>query len=339
MSSQISGQPATAAEYLPLSFGFALHQIGAAVSSLGVLDALADGPRTAAQLVEVTDAHAGSLRRLLYAATKAKLLTVDSEGYHLAPLSAFFGPLSDYHAAPEIWAAWGAFEESIRTGVDAFQIANGAPLFDYIKTNPKLAATFHAAMSAGSDAQVPAIVEHFDFSRFKTIVDCGGGKGTHLTAILAANPHLQGTVFDTANGVVEAAAVIEAAGVGDRCEVVVGSFFDSVPEGADLYVLKNILHDWNDEESVQILSNIRKAMAPGGRVVVLSSVLSEGEDEDPGDALGGAISDIEMLVMTTGLERSQSEYAQLFTDAGLKLSTATALPCPWLYYALEATAS
>lgn len=337
MSTQIPEQPATASEYLPLAFGFALHQIGAAVAGLGVLDAVADGPRSAEELIETSGAHPGSLRRLLYAAVKAGLLTVRDGQYSAAPVSVHFGPLSAMHTAPEVWAAWGVFEESVRTGRSAFEIANGAGLFENIKDNPKLAAVFHAAMTEGSDHQLPAIIEHFDFSRFQHVVDVGGGKGTHLTAVLAANPGLKGTIFDTADGVLEAPGVISSAGVGDQCDVAVGSFFDSVPEGGDLYVLKNILHDWNNEESVQILRNIRKALAPGGRVTVMTSVLADDDsDEDPGEALGAAISDIEMLVMTTGRERTLGEFKELFAQAGLAFAGSTALPCPYLYYALEA---
>ncbi|WP_405358758.1 acetylserotonin O-methyltransferase [Kitasatospora sp. NBC_00085] len=337
MTSQIPTQPATAAEYLPLAFGFALHQIGAAVSSLGILAAVAERPRTAEELIEVTGAHPRSLRRLLHAAVKAGLLALDGDGYRATAVAAHFGPLSDMHAAPPVWRAWEVLEESVRTGRSAFDIANGAPLFDHFKTDPKLAATFHAAMTGGSDVQSPAIVDHFDFSRFEHAVDVGGGRGTLLAAVLGANTGLRGTVFDTANGVVETAGVLAEAGLQSRCGITVGSFFESVPAGGDVYLLKNILHDWNDEESVRILGNIREVLPEGGRVVVFSSVLSEGgADEDPADALGAAISDIEMLVMTTGRERTLAEYRALFEAAGLELTAATPLPCPYQYHALEA---
>ncbi|GAA2150449.1 methyltransferase [Kitasatospora kazusensis] len=337
MSSQIPTQPASAAEYLPLAFGFALHQIGATVSSLGILDAVAERPQSAEQLIERTGAHPRSLRRLLYAAVKAGVLHLDADGYRATPVAAHFGPLSDMHATPAVWRAWEVLEESVRTGRSAFDIANGAPLFDHFEHDPKLAAVFHAAMTGGSDVQSPAIVKQFDFTRFRHAVDVGGGRGTLLAAVLGANSGLRGTVFDTANGVVETAGVLAEAGLDDRCGITVGSFFESVPAGGDVYLLKNILHDWNDEESIQILSNIRKVLPEGGRVVVFTSVLSEGgTDEDPADALGAAISDIEMLVMTTGRERTLAEYERLFAGAGLELTAATPLPCPYLYHALEA---
>lgn len=337
MSSQIPTRPATTAEYLPLAFGFALHQIGATISGLGVLDAVADGPRTADELVEATGAHPRSLRRLLYAAVKAGLLHQDGDGYRATPVAAHFGPLSDMHAAPAVWRAWEVLEESVRTGRSAFEIANGAPLFDHFHSDDRLAAVFHAAMTAGSDAQYPSIVKHFDFTRFRHVVDVGGGRGTLMAAVLDANAGLRGTVFDTANGVVETAGVLAEAGVGDRCDIAVGSFFDSVPGGGDVYLLKNILHDWSDEESIHILRTIRQVLPPDGRVVVFTSVLSEGgDDEDPAEALGAAISDIEMLVMTTGRERTLSEYRRLFEGAGLELRATTPLPCPYLYHALEA---
>lgn len=337
MSSQIPTQPATAAEYLPLAFGFALHQIGATVSSLGVLAAVQDGPRTAEELIETTGAHPRSLRRLLYAAVRAGVLSQDAGGYRATPVAEHFGPLSDMHAAAPVWRAWEVLEESVRTGRSAFEIANGAPLFDYFEKDGELAATFHAAMTGGSDVQSPAIVRHFDFTRFRHVVDVGGGRGTLLSAVLGANPELRGTVFDTDNGLAETAGVLAEAGLSERCGIAEGSFFDAVPAGGDLYLLKNILHDWNDEESVRILGNIREVLPAGGRVVVFSSVLPEnGADADPADALGAAISDIEMLVMTTGRERTLEEYRRVFEAAGLELTATTPLPCPYQYHALEA---
>ncbi|MCQ4084244.1 hypothetical protein NGB36_27625 [Streptomyces sp. RB6PN25] len=345
MRSSTTKQP-TAAEYLPLLFGFAVYQIGAAVAGLGVVEALADGPRTVGRLATITDTHPGHLRRLLRAATAAQLLrATDDDAFELTTLGRIFAkesplqaaPLTAMHSAAPVWQAWGALEESVRTGRNAFELAHGSRLFDFLKGEPELAATFHDAMAAGSEVQLPAIISGFDFSRFRHAVDVGGGNGTHLAAILAANPRLRGTVFDTANGVVEAADVLESAGVADRCEVVSGSFFDSVPAAADAYLLKNILHDWNDDECRQILENCRAGLAPDGRIVVFTSVLSEGRgDEDPAEALGAAIFDIEMMVMTTGRERTLSEFEALFAAPGLRLDTATALPCPFLYYALEA---
>ncbi|QMU78146.1 hypothetical protein GXW83_23035 [Streptacidiphilus sp. PB12-B1b] len=348
MSNSSMEQP-TPAEYLPLLFGFAINQIVGTVSRLGVPDALGDSALTAAELAAATATHEGFLRRLLRAAVEAGVLSVDDEErFSLTRLGSIYlsaspvqgAPLDAMHAAPAVWQAWGALEQSVRTGKPAFELVHGTGLFDHLKGDAELAGHFHAAMASGSAVQLPAITSGFDFSRFRHAVDVGGGNGTHLAAVLAANPGLRGTLFDTANGVLEAPAVLEAAGVADRCDISAGSFFDSVPAGADAYLLKNILHDWNDEENRRILGNCRSGLAPNGSVVVFTSVLSEGRrNEDPVEALGASIFDIEMMVVTTGRERTLTEFEQLFASAGLRLSRVTPLPCPFLYYALEAVAA
>ncbi|GAB2721425.1 methyltransferase [Kitasatospora kifunensis] len=348
MSSSTTDQP-TPAQYLPLLFGFALNQIAGATSRLGVPDLLDEKALTAEELATATGAHPGFLLRLLRAAATAGLLTLDDQGRFAltalggmyrtdAPLQA--APLDAMHAAPAVWQAWGALEQSVRTGKPAFGLVHGTGLFDRLQTDPELAAVFHSAMGAGSAVQLPAITNGFDFSAFQHVTDVGGGNGTHLAAILAANPHLRGTVFDTADGVLDAPAVLAQAGVDDRCATQAGSFFDTVPAGADAYLLKNILHDWDDDSSKKILDNCRAAMGANGRVVVFTSVIAEGRaHEDPLEALGAAIFDIEMMVVTTGRERTLTEFEQLFAASGLKLAKVTPLPCPFLYYALEAVAA
>ncbi|MCW7945650.1 hypothetical protein AAW14_27480 [Streptomyces hygroscopicus] len=348
MATSRTPQPG-AEDYLPLLFGFAVNQIAGTVSRLGVPDALGDSALTVAELAATTGTHAGFLRRLLRAAAAAGLLTIgEGERFSLTPLGAIYrsdhplqaAPLDAMHAAPAVWQAWGALEQAVRTGKPAFDLVHGAGLFDKLKTDPELAQRFHDAMGAGSRVQIPAITENFDFTGFRHIVDVGGGNGTHLSAVLNANPKLRGTVFDTANGVLAAPQVLKEAGVEDRCDIVEGSFFDSVPAGADGYLLKNILHDWDDDSSTRILRNCREAMAKDGRVVVFTSVLPEGRvGEDPVEALGVSVFDIEMMAVTTGLERTLTEFEQLFAASGLKLSGLTPLPCPFMYHAVEAVAA
>ncbi|GAA1255799.1 methyltransferase [Kitasatospora nipponensis] len=345
MSSSSTDQP-TPAAYLPLLFGFALNQIAGTVSRLGIPDALGDSALTAEELAELSGAHPGFLLRLLRASATAGLLTVDAQGrFALTTLGGMYrtdspvhaAPLDAMHASAPIWQAWGALEESVRTGKPAFDLVHGEGLFDFLKGAPELAPIFHNAMAAGSGVQLPAITSGFDFTGFKHVIDVGGGNGTHLAAVLAANPGLRGTVFDTTNGVQDAPGVLAAAGVADRCEIASGSFFESVPAGADGYLLKNILHDWDDASSKIILDNIKAGLAKGGRIVVFSSVLAEGrQNEDPMEALGAALFDIEMMVVTTGRERTLTEFEQLFAASGLKLAKVTPLPCPFLYHALEA---
>ncbi|MDQ4102725.1 MAG: hypothetical protein M3186_03035 [Actinomycetota bacterium] len=198
----------------------------------------------------------------------------------------------------------------------AFDRVHGTEVFDYLAEHPEDAAIFDAAMTSFSASETASVVEAYDFSRFNTIVDVGGGRGGLLSAILAANPHLQGILFDVPTVVAGADDEISGAEVLDRCKLVSGDFFDSVPEDGDAYLLSNVIHDWDDDRAVQILRTCRAAMADTACVLLAEFVLPEGAAPSV-----AKLEDLEMLVMTAGgRQRTEAEFRALFSRAGLRLT-------------------
>ena len=181
-------------------------------------------------------------------------------------------------------------------------------------------------MSERTAAFARSVATGFDFSTMRTVADIGGGKGTMLAAILRQHGHLRGVLFDLPS-MVDAAAeeVFRAAGVADRCEIVPGDFFQSVPDGADAYLLANVLHDWDDADSVRILGACRRAMAKDGRVLVIERLIPD----DPADAVPVLLSDLNMLVMSGGRERTNAEYGQLLAEAGMSLGRVRPVAPPY----------
>ena len=212
----------------------------------------------------------------------------------------------------EAYAAWGQLLHSVRTGEAAFSHVFGAPRFEWLDRHPEEAALFQRAMvSLGSGGNVEA-ARAYDFSACRRVVDVGGGHGQLLSAIVGLNPHLTGVLLDRASG-------IEAArkGIGGplpRCELVAGDFFAGVPE-ADTYALKKVVHDWDDERAGTILDNCRRAMRPGGRVLVVETIVPPGNEPNP-----MKLSDLNMLAVTGGMERTREHYERLFAAAGLRLA-------------------
>jgi orsellinic acid C2-O-methyltransferase len=193
-------------------------------------------------------------------------------------------------------------------------------------------------MSEGTRQLAPELIQSCDFARFHTLLDVGGGDGTLLAAILAATPSLRGVLLDTAAGLAEAPKRLSAAGLGDRCELVQGDFFESVPSSADAYLMKSIIHDWDDDRCVRILENCRRAMPQDGAVLIVEPVLPS--KAEPSFAMLGVImSDLNMLVSTGGRERTEAEFASLLRAAGLQLKSVTSVPGPFVNSVIEAVAS
>jgi SAM-dependent methyltransferase len=204
-------------------------------------------------------------------------------------------------------------------------LAHGVSIFEFIAAHPEQAQGFHAAMSERTTAFAPSVATGYDFSNARTVADVGGGKGTLLAAILQAQRHLRGVLFDRPAVTVDAAEVLSAAGVEDRCQIVSGDFFDGVPQGADRYILANVLHDWDDDRAVRILSNCRRAMAQEGRVLIVERLIPD----DPAEALPVLLSDINMLVFTGGQERTNVEYGNLLSQAGFRLANVQPVMSPY----------
>lgn len=305
--------------------GFQLSQAIHVAAALGIADLLADGPRASDDLASKTATNAGALYRLLRALAAAGVFHEDDEKrFTLTPLGECLKsdapvPVGSWAALigrPNYWQAWGSLLYSVRTGENAFRHVNGASAWEYRSRNVEEGRIFDTAMAGLSRQVSKAIVEAYDFGIFGRVVDIGGGRGTILAAILAANPSLRGILFDQPHVVANAGPVLQAAGIADRCEITGGSFFEAVPEGGDAYLLKSILHDWNDAEAAQILRVCRAAIPAAGKLLLVEQVIAA-----PNEGLIGKMSDLNMLVTPNGRERTAEEFAELLTSAGLRLTS------------------
>jgi hypothetical protein len=218
-------------------------------------------------------------------------------------------------ARPPIWQAWGDLLETVRTGESAFRRVHGIDIWDYRAAHPEESAIFDLAMREGSARIAAALLRRYDFGRFQTFVDVGGGDGALLANILAAYPDARGTVFDQPHVLTAASAILRGGNVADRCEIVSGSFFESVPRGGDAYLLKFILHDLEDEPAMAILRNCRAAMEKGATLLVIERSLGS-----PNEARDSKFSDLHMLVNVTGHERSRDQFEALLVGSGFSLT-------------------
>jgi hypothetical protein len=311
-----------------LGFGFILSGALAAANELGVADLLAQGPKSAEALAKELGADASSLFRVLRLLASVGVFTEDAEGRFGLTLAADLlrsqvpGSLRDavlMLTQKIFWAPTGELAETVRTGQTPFDRIFGKPFFDYLASDAAAGATFHRGMSSLSDLENGPIARSYDFSPFERVVDVGGGHGGFLVEALQSAPKLRGVLFDHAHFLAESR--IASAGLANRCEHVVGDFFQTVPASADVYVLKRILHDWSDEVCVNILRNCRNAMAANGRVLVIDTVIP------PGNAPhGGKVLDVMMLASLPGRERTEAEFGKLFAQAGLRLSRVISTP-------------
>jgi ubiquinone/menaquinone biosynthesis C-methylase UbiE len=220
--------------------------------------------------------------------------------------------------------AWRDVLHSVTTGEIAFDHHFGMPVWQYYSENPEAGQTFNQSMTGITRSVEEAVIGSYDFSRFRTVVDVGGGHGSFLASILKVNPTANGVVFDAPQVVEGGPDRIRAQGLEGRCEAVGGDFFDSVPAGGDLYTLKWIIHDWDDARSVAILKNCHRAMSPGGRLLVVDAVISPRNEPSMNKFM-----DLNMLVMTGGRERTQEEFRDLLASAGFRLSRVIATPSPF----------
>jgi hypothetical protein len=306
-----------------MAFGALLTQALYVAAKLGVADLLAAGPRPVSELAEATGTHERSLYRVLRSLAGAGVFReTGARVFGLTPLAE---PLrSDAPASMrngmifmgEQWhfQVWGHMMHSVRTGRPAWGHTHGAEVFEYFAANPEQAEIFNGAMTDMSAATAPAVVEAYDFSGVGTLADIAGGHGYLLAQILKATPGLSGVLFDVPPVVEGAGALLEREGVAGRVEKVAGDFFASVPR-AGAYILKHIIHDWDDERAVLILKNINAAMGADGRVLIVETIVPGGNEPHYSKVL-----DLEMLTSPGGIERTEEEYAALLDGAGLKLS-------------------
>lgn len=319
---------------MSLVMGFALAQVTGTMARLGVPDRLAGRPATATELARECGADPGRLARLLRAAAALGLLSVSDGVHHLTPLGEEFRAgrpsrtIVELYGDPAVWEAFGALEDAVRGGAPAFDQVHGTSFFLACEEDARLGDRFTAGMALSTSVMIPAIVDHCDVGGFRHVVDVGGGDGALLAALLHAHPALEGTLYERPTALRAAEHTLTGAGVAGRCALVEGDFFTSVPAGGDLYVLKNVLHDWDDEDCVRVLRHCSDAVAGSGGSVLVPTLLMPTAEEigSARDALMVAMSDVEMMVLTPGRERTLAEHEELFARSGLRLTSVVALP-------------
>ncbi|GAB7537022.1 methyltransferase [Burkholderia sp. 3C] len=321
------------AEMLELITGAWKTQVVHAFAALSVAEALDAAPLLPDQLARRLGADADALTRLLRAGAALGLVRCDAEGrYAGSPLldtlrASGPGSLRAYAMAvamPGHWLPWGRAVDAVRSGARQTAVTLGGELWDHYRTEPDEAAVFSAGMSALTNLVAADAARLVDTAGTRVAVDLGGASGTLVRALMAANPALEGVVLDLPHVVDDARAAADMQGLGTRLRAVAGDFFAPLP-AADLYLLKHILHDWDDASCVRILRNCRDGLVAGGRVAVIELALPDAGDAAAAGSFA-SLMDLTMLMLTPGRERTLAEYEALFAAAGLALRKVTPMP-------------
>lgn len=301
--------------------GYQVTQAIHVMARLRIADILRDEPLPPDAIAERCDADAGTLRRLLRALESIGLFRVDDGGrYATTPLGDLLRtdhPQSAWAAAeligdPLRWDTWAALEGTVTTGVSAFERVHGMPLFAYLSSHPDLSRRFDEVMTMSTRQSLSRILDACDLSASRLIVDVGGGQGALLQAVLSRYPDARGILFELPY--VREAREIAGTPAADRCTVVSGDMFDSIPAGGDTYLFRRVLHDWNDDDCLRILRNCRQAIEDGGRLLAIDAIVPEGGGYAP-----EKWNDLHMLMMCDGKERTREEFADLYARAGFRL--------------------
>jgi hypothetical protein len=320
---------------IQMAGAFNISQVIYVTARVSLVDLLKNGSKTTEELAEATGSSHSGLYRLLRALLALGILTQDSQGrfnvtdlgsYLQADHPASVRPYILFLAGEENWQSWGNFLYSIKTGESAFQHLFGMNLFEYAGHNREFGEIFNNGMASMTANMVEELIAAYDFSRFNHVVDVGGGNGALLAALLKVYPTLQGTVVDLPEVTGQATQLLAEAGVSGRSQAVGGDFFKSVPTGGDVYILKLILHDWDNQRASEILKNCRQAMAEKARLLVVEGLIPE-KILPTAAHLNQVIFDLRMLTMTPGgRERTETEFGRLFEGAGLDLVRVISLP-------------
>jgi orsellinic acid C2-O-methyltransferase len=307
--------------------GFYISQAIHAMARLGIADLLSNGSLEAEELAQRSKTHAPSLKRVLRLLVAAGVFTEDNAGRFaltqigdylradlpgsMRPAALLFGGITQ--------RAWSDLQHSVETGEPAFRRVFGRDSFAYLAAHPEEAANFDAAMEGFTSQIATVVAAAYDFSGVRRVIDVGGGNGALLVGILRAHPALKGTLLELPQVVARARPRLRELGLADRCETVGGDFFAGVPDGADVYLLKHVIHDWDDEHAVAILKNCRKAMSPAAKLLIVEGIYPPRIDQSE-ISRGAAANDVNMLVCTGGRQRSEVEFRNLYVAAGLALS-------------------
>jgi methylase of polypeptide subunit release factors len=323
----LADEPDThAARLMRMLGGKWIVQALAAAAELRLADILTE-PLALAELARRAECQPEPLARLLRVLVGEGLLELlpDSR-YELTPLGAelrrgALGELAEFVGSPSQWVPWNKLTQSIRTGECAFTASQGQSLFEYLTAHPEEARLYDTAVDAFTRQQAHELANHELMADVQSIVDVGGGRGTLLLELLKRRPNLQGILVDRPDVVATAAPRFDAAGLKGRYQLFGGDFFEALPEGADCYVIKHVIHNWSDADATKLLCACARAMAPGAKLLVVEGLLLPGNIRDLARYM-----DLEMLVLTeSGKERSKPEFRKLFSRAGLKLASTHSL--------------
>jgi O-methyltransferase domain/Dimerisation domain len=320
------------ADLSKLLMGFRVSQAIHVAAVLGLADLLASGGRASDELAAATKTHPLALYRLMRALASAGIFRErDHRSFELTAIGELLRsdvvgtqtPMAQLVGRPSYWQAWGDLLHAVRSGETAFNHVHGADVWEYRASHAQEGEVFDRAMAALTDRFAAAVTEVCDFDRFINVVDIGGGDGTFLAKILTTHPRVHATLLDQPHVIARAAASFESLMLSSRCRAVGGDFFVSVPEGGDVYLMKSILHDWDDVASIEILRACRDAMKPTSRLLVLEHVIGP-----PNIGPEGMFADLHMLVLTGGRERTPDEFAALFDQSGFRLVSVTPTSTP-----------
>jgi len=329
---------------MPLITGLMPARLVYLAAELGIADLIADGTTTAEGLAQRTGTHAPSLKRVLRALCAYGVFEEGTTGeFGLSPMgeqlrSNLPGSLRNFarfFVDQRTWKCLEEIEHTIRTGETGMRRAFGMKSFEWLAEHPKEAAVFNAGMADVTHQVARAATAAYDFSASRVIMDVGGGNGTFLTAILRSAPVATGILFDLPAGVREAEATLRNAGIANRCKVIPGDFFQAVPEGADLIVLKSVIHDWDEERATAILARCRAAASAATRLVLVERVMPERMSASAAHQHAAAL-DMRMMTVAGGIERTEDEFRNLLAGAGFSWTRTVALAPPSHQAILEA---
>jgi len=332
LNESANGLTQSTVQMLEFHNGLAMAHILSVLAEIGVADQVADGPLEVEELAKRTDTNADALYRVLRAvASKGVFTKVLPRTFGLTPLAATLrsdvgGSLRDIYRLqeqPSMRDAYAAIGHSVRTGEPAFEHVHGTTLFSYLTARPELSKLFSSAMGNATRQIQRPVIDAYDLSDVRRLIDIGGAHGHLVAAILSRYPEMKGVVFDLPDVVPGAADVLAEAGVADRAEMVGGDYLRAVPAQGDAYTISHVLHQLSDAEAVTVLTNIRQVMDPAGRVLVIDPVIPEGDLPHPGKFM-----DIAMLMLTQGRDRTKAELADLFEQADLQQVETVALSAP-----------
>jgi hypothetical protein len=309
-------------QVIRLASGYWHTQAIYVAAKLGIADTLKSGPKSADELASATAMNPRALYRLLRALASIGIFVEDAQHrFALTPMAECLrsdtpNSVRSLAIMRGEWQyeSWGRLIHSIRTGESAFEKVYGQPLFDYLAANPEKGKLFDEAMTGVHGRETTAMLDAYDFSGIGVLADVGGGNGEVISAILKRYPTMCGVLFDQPSVIERAKTNLHAAGLAERCTATAGNFFESVPTGADAYLLRHIIHDWDDDKSARILRNCRAAMGKGGKLLIVEGIVPPGNEPSLSKFF-----DLAMMVLPGGMERTEDEYRRLFAAGGFSL--------------------